>query len=488
MRMRGFDFVRSCTCNTVFELLACFITVVLLYVLFCYFNDLIWWCGWYIGYSKQVSKGTVDSELLMKHGKHGHEIWTDWGESYWCLKSRYMSYFHVQILKRSWNRDNLAVECAKGIPLRRSGMTKHSNGNLEGRYPTWTNMDKFGWWSSVCTICTNPISSMVLGFQTWFLLACSTIRIWGAFFSFPLLHFLTLPLFLAVAKKSWKNIPGFVWSSVQVVLRRWRVLQLWWSAISVVYGWGEEISAWTSAAWLKALKGAVRFQETASFWCFFRWSLALFTCFFHWKIMNVISTFRSSFCEWFHIEEWYRGSKMQSRQHAVHLLWYPVVKCGLQSISNRAPSQGIGLRDCLEVFWALGFWSTGSPSTIISKSWQKSDCHNIFFSLSKSGIFDFHQSVPFLLTAFGLSPLELSWTWAAAMLSWSFAQCKRMTEKATLKNIRRIQNNMNIMSFLVSCHIHMDIHMISYWIFNDIMIFICGVLCWTEAGDCTWQS
>ena len=100
----------------------------------------------------------------------------------------------------------------------------------------------------------------------------------------------------------------------------------------------------------------------------------------------------------------------------------------------------------------------------------------------------FHQSVPFLLTAFGLSPLELSWTWAAAMLSWSFAQCKRMTEKATLKNIRRIQNNMNIMSFLVSCHIHMDIHMISYWIFNDIMIFICGVLCWTEAGDCTWQS
>ena len=41
MRMRGFDFVRSCTCNTVFELLACFITVVLFYVLFCYFNDLI---------------------------------------------------------------------------------------------------------------------------------------------------------------------------------------------------------------------------------------------------------------------------------------------------------------------------------------------------------------------------------------------------------------------------------------------------------------
>lgn len=248
---------------------------------FCYFNDLIWWCGWcgrYIGYSKQVSKGTIDSELLMKHG----EIWTDWGESYWCLQSRYMSYFHEQILKRPWNRDNLAVECAKGIPLRRSGMTKHSNGNLEGRYPTWTNMDKFGWWSSVCTICTNPISSMVLGFQTWFLLACSTIRIWGAFFSFPLLHFLTLPLFL-VAKKSWKNIPGFVSSSVQVVLRRWRALQLWWSAISVVYGWGEEISAWTSAAWLKALKGAVRFQETASVWCFFPWSLVLFTCFFSSK-------------------------------------------------------------------------------------------------------------------------------------------------------------------------------------------------------------
>lgn len=68
----------------------------------------------------------------------------------------------------------------------------------------------------------------------------------------------------------------------------------------------------------------------------------------------------------------------------------------------------------------------------------------IFFSVSKSGIFI--NPCHFLLTAFGLSPLELSWTWAAAMLSWSFAQCKRMTEKATLKNIRRIQYNMNFMS------------------------------------------
>ena len=99
MKMRGFDFVRSCTCNTVFELLACFIPVVLLYVLFCYFTDLIWWCGWYIGYSKQVSKGTVDSELLMKHG---NEIWTDWGESYWHIDVWRVDTYLIS-MRKSWN-------------------------------------------------------------------------------------------------------------------------------------------------------------------------------------------------------------------------------------------------------------------------------------------------------------------------------------------------------------------------------------------------
>ena len=42
----------------------------------------------------------------------------------------------------------------------------------------------------------------------------------------------------------------------------------------------------------------------------------------------------------------------------------------------------------------------------------------------------------FLSRDFWLSPLELSWTWAAAMLSWSFPQ--KLGTVGHLKNIRRI--------------------------------------------------
>ncbi len=174
-----------------------------------------------------------------------------------------MCYFHVQILKRSWNREkNCSWMCERNTIAEKW----HDEAQQWQSGRSVSKMDKYGWWSSVCTICTPISSTMVLGFQTWFLLACSTIRIWGAFFfSFPLLHFVRLPLFLLLGKEICSKIQFFLWSSVQVLLRRWRSLQLWWSAISVVYRRGEEVSPWTSAAWLGLKKVHFGFKKLLLF-------------------------------------------------------------------------------------------------------------------------------------------------------------------------------------------------------------------------------